>query len=212
MLNSTEISELLCTKLCHDLAGPIGAINNGIDFLESDNKQMQEKAYELVRLSSKQAVNRLTFFRQAYGVLSRDAEAHLAELRSLILKFIEDTKLSLDFADQLVDNSDIIRARSGKLLLNTVIIAAHVVMYNGLIIVNVDSLGDRLKIKISAEAASYKLEEELVSILNYRFDNIDVNSRNIQHYYTAVLLQELGGSINILEQAGKVTFTLTCEK
>lgn len=212
MLNSIEISELLCTKLCHDLAGPIGAINNGIDFLESDSKQMQEKAFELVRLSSKQAVNRLTFFRQAYGMLSHDSEIHLSELRSLVLKFIEDSKMSLNFPEQVIDGSDVICARTGKLILNYVMIASHVIMCNGLISINIDSMGERIKLKITVDAPSYKLEEELRNILNSKFDDIDINSRNIQHYYTAVLMQEVDGNVNIHEEDGRATFTINCRK
>ena len=108
MLKDIELSEFLCAKFCHDLAGPIGAINNGIDFFESDNEQMKEKAYELVRMSAKQAVNRLTFFRQAYGNIVVDNEIHLMELKFLILKFMEDSKLQLDFLDSTSDNNEAI--------------------------------------------------------------------------------------------------------
>ncbi|MEI6188451.1 MAG: histidine phosphotransferase family protein [Alphaproteobacteria bacterium] len=212
MLKDIELSEFLCAKFCHDLAGPIGAINNGIDFFESDNEQMKEKAYELVRMSSKQAVNRLTFFRQAYGNIAADNETHLMELRSLILKFMEDSKLQLDFIDSASDNNDVVDGKLGKLLINVVIIATHVIMANGLISVRVERLKDQSKIIVSAEGQSHKLEEELLKILDWDLNGIEINSRNIQHYYTALLLKEIDASITVDEKGDKVHFTIVSSK
>jgi histidine phosphotransferase ChpT len=212
MLNDLEVSELLCTKFCHDLAGPIGAINNGIDFFESDNQQMKEKAYELVKLSSKQAVNRLTFFRQAYGTTTHGSEVHLSELKSLILKLMEDTKLQLSFEDITIDDTDIISSKLGKLLLNIVIIAAHVIMSNGLITIKMHSMNNQLKIKVSAEGAIHKLDEELINILNWNLEGIEISSRNIQHYYTALLSRNTGSSIAVVEENNKIFFNITSSK
>ncbi len=207
MLKDIEISEFLCAKFCHDLAGPIGAINNGIDFFDSSNEQMRAKAYELVRMSSKQAVNRLTFFRQAYGNIATGNETHLMELRSLILKFMEDSKLQLDFIDSASDNNDVVDSKLGKLLINVVLIASHVIMTNGLISVIVERSKGQSKILVSAEGPSHKVEEELLKILSWKLDGIEISSRNIQHYYTALLAKELKTSVAIHEEGNKVYFT-----
>ena len=159
MLKYIELSEFLCPKFCHDLASPIGTINNGIDFIESDNEQMKEKAYELVRMSAKQAVNCLTFFRQAHGNIVVNNEIHLMEQKSLILKFMEDSKLQLDFVDNTNYNNDVIKGKLGKLLLNIVIIASHVIMANWLIFIKIEHLKDKLKILVSAEGQSHKLKQ-----------------------------------------------------
>lgn len=212
MLNSIQISELLCTKLCHDLAGPIGAINNGIDFFDSENKQMQDKALELVKLSSKQAVNRLTYYRQAYGTVGEDTEMHLAEIKSLAMKYIEDTKLSLDFSEMLVDESDAINSRAGKILLNVLIIATGIIMNNGLISITIDTLNEKIKFRVCVEAAVFKLEEELKNILLDNMETVVINSRNIQQYYTTMLIKEMAGNVNFLEEDGKVTMLVTCNK
>ena len=208
MLKDIEVSEFLCAKFCHDLAGPIGAINNGIDFFDSDNEQMREKAHELVRMSSKQAVNRLTFFRQAYGNVAAGNETHLMELRSLILKFMEDSKLQLDFIDSASDNNDVVDGKLGKLLINVVLIASHVIMANGLISVRVERSKDQSKIIISAEGPSHKIGDELLKILSWKLDGVEISSRNIQHYYTALLSREIGASVSVHEEGNKVYFTV----
>ncbi len=210
MLKDIEVSEFLCAKFAHDLAGPIGAINNGIDFFDSDNEQMKQKAHELVRMSSKQAVNRLTFFRQAYGNVASGNEIHLMELKSLILKFMEDSKLQLGFVGNEVDLNNVISGKLGKLILNITIIATHAIMSNGLVSISVENSSGKSHIVISAEGSSHKLDEELVNILSWKLDGIEISSRNIQHYYTAMISKELGGSISVREDGNKVYFTIDC--
>ncbi len=212
MSQDIKVSELLCTKLCHDLAGPVGAVDNGIDFLDSDNPQIRKKAHELVKLSSKQAVNRLIFFRQAYGNIAYDTDLHLSELKVLILKYIEDSKLQLIFADTAIDDCDLINGQLGKLLLNLVVISVHAIMSNGLITITAHFLDNQVKLEVSAEGNSYKLDGELINIINWQLAGIKINSRNIQYYYTALLLQNLKSTINVLEEKNKVIFTVTHTK
>ena len=211
-LSEREISELLCTKLCHDLAGPVGAVNNGIDFFESDNIQMRAKAFELVHLSARQAVNRLTFFRQAYGVVAQSSEINISEVKSLVLRFIEDTKLKLDFPDSEIDNSDVLDGRMAKLLLNFVIISGYILMYNGLISVKIYREGKKLVTRLSLDGESCKIEDELANILDGNLKGIEINSRNIQHYYTRLLLDEVSASLDVIDEKDKLSFIVAFEK
>lgn len=213
MLNSVKISELLCTKLCHDLAGPIGAVNNGIDFFDFEGKHMQDKALELIKLSSKQAVNRLTFFRQAYGTVGDDTEIHFAELKGLIMKYIEDTKLSLDFKLSTDgEGLDAVSSRVGKILLNAIVIATGIIMNNGLMTVSISEINNKIKLTIEANATSFKIEEELNKILALDLDEIPITSRNIQQYYTILLVRELEGTITIEALEDKAIVSVICNK
>lgn len=210
-ISSTKISELLCTKFCHDLAGPIGAVNNGIDFFESENKQMQEKAIALVKLSSMQAVNRMTYYRQAYGMVSEVSPAHLTDLKALILRYVDDSKVALDFPDH-PSQLESINARCGKLLLNMVIIASSSMLNSGVLRVNIRRVTeDVIHIATEAETTLYKVEEDLRNILSGNAENVEINSRNIQQYYTAILADELRTKIELQEEEGKLTLSVQCQ-
>ena len=75
MIDELRMAELLCTRLCHDLTGPIGAVSNGAEFLSEEGFNMQGQAVELITSSAFSAVTRLQFYRMAYGKVRDHGEA-----------------------------------------------------------------------------------------------------------------------------------------
>ena len=67
-LSDLELAQLLCTRLCHDLAGPIGAVTNGAELLQSDPSFAAE-AGDLLINSAKTASVRLKALRIAFGLV-----------------------------------------------------------------------------------------------------------------------------------------------
>ncbi len=66
--------ELLSSRICHDLVSPVGAINNGLEFMEdaADDPQALKDATELIAHSAASAGARLMAFRLVYGAGGRD--------------------------------------------------------------------------------------------------------------------------------------------
>ncbi|WP_300295046.1 histidine phosphotransferase family protein [Ferrovibrio sp.] len=63
-----DLVALICSRLCHDLAGSIGAVNNGVELLaEETDAMMREEAIGLIAQSANDAARRLAFFRLALG-------------------------------------------------------------------------------------------------------------------------------------------------
>lgn len=203
-----EFCELLCAKFCHDLSGPIGAINNGIDFLDSDDESMQKRAAELVKLSSNQAVNRLAFFRQAYGSISNNGEISLHQLKSLLDKFAQDTKMTLEL-NEVTSKEVHIDQLLAKIILNLVIISANAILLNGTISINFDNPTNIKKVEISAEGPVVKSDEELVSIISNNHTKLPLTTRNIQHFYTSFLIRSLKAKFDIESTKKGLNLTLT---
>ena len=89
-----DFSEMLLTKLCHDLAGALGAVDNGIEFLEMNaNPDLKEKAMELVKDNSQEAVTKLKFYRFLYGVSKSDGEVDFKEVKILADNYFKITNL-----------------------------------------------------------------------------------------------------------------------
>ena len=56
VLSDLDLAALLCSRVCHDVISPVGAIANGLEVLEDeDDEEMQKVAMDLVRRSAKQA-------------------------------------------------------------------------------------------------------------------------------------------------------------
>ena len=67
-MNPVDFASLLCSRLCHDLMSPIGALNNGIELLADEtDPEMREKCLELLADSARASSNKLKFFRLAFG-------------------------------------------------------------------------------------------------------------------------------------------------
>lgn len=204
MSKEVEFSELMSSRFCHDLAGSIGAINNSIDFLDSKNEEMRNKAIDLVHFSSNQAINRVTFFRKAYGFASKDIEVNLGDIRILITAFLDATKLKIAF-DKSWDSTSV-NSILGKLILNSALIVAASIMHRGLITL---SIKDSSKVKIVADSESYKVSEELLDILKGKGKSIEKNTRNIQHFYTYEVAKSINYDIDIENTSKGVSFTLS---
>src|SRR5437870_3911345 len=87
MSDGLKLAELLCTRLCHDLTGPIGAVNNGAEFLSEEGFNLQSQAVELITSSAFSAVSRLQFYRMAYGRVKDSGEASLTDSQKLATDF-----------------------------------------------------------------------------------------------------------------------------
>src|SRR3954463_3035806 len=67
-LDSLDLAALLCSRVCHDVISPVGAIVNGLEVLEDDDDpSMRKVAIELIKRSAHSASSRLQFCRLAFG-------------------------------------------------------------------------------------------------------------------------------------------------
>lgn len=76
--------ELLVSRLCHDLVGPIGAINNGVELVEEGGTDGNDDALELIGDSAQVAARRLHMFRLAFGAAGAQDGLGLADARAVL--------------------------------------------------------------------------------------------------------------------------------
>ena len=68
MTSSLDLASLLCSRLCHDMLSPVGALNNGLELLADEkDPEMRQRCLELLEQSARISANKLKFFRLAYG-------------------------------------------------------------------------------------------------------------------------------------------------
>lgn len=66
-LSTAEISELICTRISHDLIGNIGAVSNAVELLEEGDMEFIDDIRSILKVSSSVLSSRLKFFRMAFG-------------------------------------------------------------------------------------------------------------------------------------------------
>src|ERR1700738_3056632 len=123
-LDALDLAALLCSRVCHELLSPTGAIVNGLEVLDEKESDQQTKdfALDLIKKSAKAASARLQFCRLAFGAAGLGWGAHeFRDAHDMARGFIEDdkTKLVWQLPPALLPKNRV------KLLLNMLIIAGQ---------------------------------------------------------------------------------------
>ena len=193
----SRLAEMLCTRLCHDLTGPIGALSNGAEFLADGDFTMQEQAVELITQSAEQAVSRLQFYRSTYGRIVHPGEACLSETKNLVQNFLSGSKVSLDWPDSFTDALDIsVSRKMARLLLNMVLISITALIRGGILSIRIQQEDGKKLISLSASGLSVKWDIAQQQVIDGSAAIEDIQPLTVQLFYTMQLAEELGVSLS----------------
>lgn len=197
MISELKLAELLCTRLCHDLTGPIGAVNNGAEFLEEEGFDMQNEAMELVLNSASEAVHRLQFYRQAYGRLSDHGEACLEEKRQIVEDFFSSTRIKIDWPDAHTDSSPVsVSQKLARLILNLLIIASGILIKGGTISIRLAETGKSRHVKLNLVGPMIKMDDDILRLLRRESELSNLTPKTAQLALTLKLADEIGVSLS----------------
>src|SRR5437868_12709111 len=120
-LEGLDLAALLCSRVCHDLISPVGAVVNGIEVMEDDaDEQTKAFAIDLIKKSANTASARLQFCRIAFGAAgSAGASIDLGDAEGVARGMLEDDKTKLTWGLPRV----LLPKNRGKLLLNLLLLA-----------------------------------------------------------------------------------------
>lgn len=197
-MNSMKFAELLCTRLCHDLTGPIGALANGAEFLSEEGFEMQGQAVDLIATSAAQAVARLQFYRRAYGRINDSGEASLTELKKLVEDYLAGSKTTVDWPDTHTDSSGIsISYKMGRLLINLILLCNGALLRGGNVSVRVAANGTHKELQVACAGTSVKWDKALDDVLQKKTDPAAFTPKTIQAELTRSLAEELHAEISL---------------
>jgi histidine phosphotransferase ChpT len=120
-LEALDLAALLCSRVCHDIISPVGAIINGLEVLDEDNSEdMREFANSLIKRSARQASAKLQFARLAFGAAgSAGAEIDLGDAQKVATSYMEGEKAEFSWeAPRVLMPKNLV-----KLLLNLILLA-----------------------------------------------------------------------------------------
>ena len=143
--DALELAALLCSRVCHDLISPVGAIVNGLEVLDDNPKpEDREFALDLIRKSAKTASARLQFCRLAFGAAgSSGAQIDLGDAQTMARGHLEDGKTTIAWNLPRV----LLPKNRVKLLLNMMVIAQQTIPRGG--VLTVDPIGEGEAIRLS---------------------------------------------------------------
>jgi histidine phosphotransferase ChpT len=183
--DALDLAALLCSRVCHDLISPVGAIVNGLEVLDdAKNADDRDFALDLIRKSARNASAKLQFCRLAFGAAgSSGAQIDTGDAENMTRGFLEDekTKVVWNLPRTLQPKNRV------KLLLNMLIIAQQTIPRGGTLTVDAQAQGYRIR----AAGLNARLPQNIADQLAGRHQGA-IDAHAVQPYYTRLLAQATG--------------------
>lgn len=201
-LSGPDLAALLCSRVCHDIISPVGAINNGLELL--DEGGADEDAMDLIRTSALNASVRLKFARLAFGASgSVGASIDTGEAEKAVMDFVSaDAKTEVTWTGPRA----IIPKNKVKLLLNLFLVAYGAIPRGGNIDITLENLETAPEFKLVCKGRMVRVPPKFLEIHSGQVEEA-IDAHAIQPYYTVLLADEAGMTINCSANADEVVFT-----
>lgn len=199
-IGALDLAALLCSRLCHDLISPVGAIINGLEVMEEDkDEETKTFALDLIKRSAGQASAKLQFCRLAFGASgSAGAQIELGDAEKAARGLLEDGKATLvwNLPRALVAKNRV------KLLLNMLLVASGAIPRGGTL--TIDPMGEGYR--VTARGLNARLAPANADLLAGT-PSAPVNAHAIQPFYTGILARECGFGISARLEGDAVVVT-----
>jgi histidine phosphotransferase ChpT len=204
-IEALDLAALLCSRVCHDLISPVGAIVNGLEVLEEEKDDAtKEFALDLIQKSARTASAKLQFCRIAFGAAgSAGAQIDTGDAETIARGFLEDdkTKLAWNLPRALLAKNLV------KLLLNMLVIAGQAIPRGGRISVEALGSSGTAGFKVTATGTNAKVPPAVPPLLAGDIAGEGVDAHRIQPYYTGLLARACGVQATVAMQDESVVVT-----
>jgi histidine phosphotransferase ChpT len=201
-LDSLDLAALLCSRVCHDVISPVGAIVNGLEVLEDEkDASMREFALDLIRKSARQASARLQFARLAFGAAgSAGASIDLGDAEQVAKGMFQDDKATLAWSAPRA----LFPKNKVKLLLNLVVIATAAIPRGGAITVTVEGDGEAPTFTLVSKGPSARIPTHAEALIAGEPDGA-VDAHGIQPFYAGMIARAAGMAVTMGLEGDTVT-------
>ena len=201
---SIRIAQLMCSRLCHDIISPVGAVNAAVELLEDEGSSgaIDSEVLGLLDRSAGETSNRLSFFRAAFGAGGGpNAEVPCAMLEKLSQDTFGGGKIALQWQ---ADGIEVMSNAAGQLLLMLVLTSTEALPRGGNVTVRIQQMDDGLGIACIAEGPGASLKETIASVLAGSGGLDQLSARDITAYYAHLLAQSVGATFETSSDEGAI--------
>jgi histidine phosphotransferase ChpT len=200
-MNAVDLASLLCSRLCHDLMSPVGALNNGIELLADEtDPDMREKCLELLADSAAATAGKLKFFRLAFGAgggFADEIDTHEAEAA---LEGVFGTEKRIEIG-WLVEGDKLPKG-AVKLLLNLALLAGDALVRGGRLDVGAERREGAIELAVRGEGSRILLDPVLRETLMRGAETVEPRAAGA--WLAHSLAAEAGGTIKLSDPTDEV--------
>jgi len=194
MTSSTDLAALLCSRLCHDLLSPVGALSNGLELLADEkDPEMRARCFELLEQSARISADKLKFFRLAYGAAGGFGDAvPTQEPRDLVAALTSaNERIELQWAV----SEPALPKPAVKVLLNLSAIAIDALVRGGTLAVGAERRDGATEIAVRAAGPRVAFDTNIGKALEGTLPEEELSGRTAPAHMIRLLAEELGGGV-----------------
>ena len=202
------LASQLCSRLCHDMLSPVGALSNGLELLaDEQDPQMRQRCFELLEQSARTSAAKLKFFRLAYGAGGGFGEkVSIDEPRAVIETLAADAK-RIELGWQI--ETPTVPKAATKVLLNLAQIGLDALVRGGTLDLGVEERDDATEIVVRAAGAKIAFDQTIGDALAGRMDPAELTGRTAPSHVLAMIAERQGGMIQTHVESGTLLLGAT---
>jgi histidine phosphotransferase ChpT len=201
MSSSTDLAALLCSRLCHDMLSPVGALSNGLELLRDErDPEMRQRCMELLEQSARISADKLKFFRLAYGAAGGFGETVSAEEpRQLVEALVGGNgRIALAWAVA----GDTLPKAAVKVLLNLAAIGIDALPRGGVLQVGAERRDSATEIAVLAAGAKIAFDPAIGQALDGTLPLGELSGRTAPAHLIRLIAEEQGGGLQFALNEG----------
>lgn len=201
-LSASDLASLLCSRVCHDVISPVGAINNGLELL--DDGGADEDAMDLIRQSAVNASARLQFARIAFGAAgSAGVQIDTGDAKAVAENYLKNEKPEFTW-----NGPRAYLAKSKvKLILNMLLIGIGSIPRGGSLDLDLQIEGEECSFTLTATGRMKRIPQKFQDYIDGRMGEDPIDAHSVQYYYTLLLAKEADMEITIHMDDEKVVYS-----
>ena len=194
-IDALDLAALLCSRVCHDLISPVGAIVNGLEVLaEAKDEETKTFALELITKSANTGSAKLQFCRIAFGAAgSAGSQIDTGDAEKISRGFLEDEKTKITWN---LPRAYLAKNRV-KLLLNMLLIAGQTIPRGGMLTIDPVGSGETIGFRVTAAGTNAKISPTVPPLLTGEMGAEALDAHRIQPFYAGMLAKACGLTASI---------------
>lgn len=191
---SVDLAAMLCSRLCHDLLSPVGALSNGLELLADEkDPEMRARCFELLEQSARISTDKLKFFRLAFGAAGGFGEmVEVEEPKALVEALVADKpKVQVNWA--LAAGK--LPKDAVKVLLNFSHIAIDALVRGGTLDIGAELRDGASEIVVRATGPKIAFDDTIGKALEGSLPARELSSRTAPAHMIYTLAKAAGGGL-----------------
>ncbi len=205
------LAQLLCSRVCHDLVGPVGAVNTAVELMADDDSGMDKEAFAVLERSVREAGIRLAFFRTAFGFGGgTDTPLGIANIMELVGAMAPAGKVAFehDVISETGANPSALPGYAGKLALVLGLIGIDALPRGGSLSLHVAQLQDGIGLGIRAEGPGAAIKDNVRGVLDAAVSDAPsgpaIDARNVHAHLAWRLATRLSARLEVSSETDSI--------